>query len=137
MVVEAHMKKLREIQVHKANALALMDFVRRLEDVRRLLTSIGCKYSSHLDNQDVTITLMRKLPDKGLRRKWVDRVPLKCPQCSGPHGVWKFLFKRPFKDCETTQRGVTLYFSMKFPSITPKKTRNGHFWDKQISAHSK
>ena len=32
MVVEAHMKKLWEIQVHKANALALMDFVRRLED---------------------------------------------------------------------------------------------------------
>ena len=89
MVVEAHMKKLREIQVHKANALALMDFVRRLEDVRRLLTSMGCKYSSHLDNQDVTITLMRKLPDKGLKRKWVDRVPLKCPQCSGPHGVWR------------------------------------------------
>ena len=47
------------------------------------------KYSSHLDNQDVTITLMRKLPDKGLKRKWVDRVPLKCPQCSGPHGVWR------------------------------------------------
>ena len=22
---------------------------------------------------------------------------------------------------------VTLYFSMKFPSVTPKKTRNGHF----------
>ena len=89
MVVEAHMKKLREIQLHKANALALTDFVRRLEDVRRLLTSIGCKYSSHLDNQDVTITLMRKLPDKGLKRKWIDRVPLKCPQCSGLHGVWR------------------------------------------------
>ena len=24
--------------------------------------------------------------------------------------------------------GTTLYFSMKFPSIAPKKTRNGHFW---------
>ena len=24
--------------------------------------------------------------------------------------------------------GVTLYFSMKFPSVAPKKTRNGHFW---------
>ena len=33
---------------------------------------------------------MRKLPDKGLKRKWVDRVPLKCPQCSGPHGVWRY-----------------------------------------------
>ena len=26
------------------------------------------------------------------------------------------------------QDGMTLYFSMKFPSIAPKKTRNGHFW---------
>ena len=25
------------------------------------------------------------------------------------------------------QYGVTLYFSMKFPSVAPKKTRNGHF----------
>ena len=23
--------------------------------------------------------------------------------------------------------GVTLYFSMKFPSVAPKKTRNGYF----------
>ena len=34
--------------------------------------------------------------------------------------------------------GVTLYFSMKFPSVAPKKTRNGHFSIyQQISAHSK
>ena len=34
--------------------------------------------------------------------------------------------------------GVTLYFSMKFPSIAPKKTRNGHFCIyQQIPAHSK
>ena len=34
--------------------------------------------------------------------------------------------------------GVTLYFSMKFPSVTPKKTRNGHFSIyQQISAHFK
>ena len=33
--------------------------------------------------------------------------------------------------------GVTLYFSMKFPSVAPKKTRNGHFSIyQQISAHS-
>ena len=80
--------------MHKANASALMDFVSWLEDARRLLTSMGCKYSSHVDNQDVIIMLMRKLPDRGLKRKWVDRVPLKCPQCSGLHGVWRcWLFK--------------------------------------------
>ena len=34
--------------------------------------------------------------------------------------------------------GVTLYLSMKFPSIAPNKTSNGHFWIyQQISAHSK
>ena len=34
--------------------------------------------------------------------------------------------------------GVRLYFPMKFPSVAPKKTRNGHFWiSQQISAHSK
>lgn len=31
MIVEAHMKKLREIQVRKADAATLMEFVRRLE----------------------------------------------------------------------------------------------------------
>ena len=34
--------------------------------------------------------------------------------------------------------GVTLYFSVKFPSVAPKKTRNGHFSIyQQISAHFK
>ena len=32
--------------------------------------------------------------------------------------------------------GVTLYFSMKFPSVASKKTRNGYFSCQQISAHS-
>ena len=33
--------------------------------------------------------------------------------------------------------GETLYFSIKFPSVAPKKTRNGHFSIYQkISAHS-
>ena len=34
--------------------------------------------------------------------------------------------------------GVTLYFSVKFPSVVPKKTRNGHFLIyQQISTHSR
>ena len=36
MIVEAHMKKLREIHVCKADASTLMDFARRLEDARRV-----------------------------------------------------------------------------------------------------
>ena len=167
MIVEAHMKKLREIHVRKADALTLMDFARRLEDARRVLTSMGGNYAVRLDSEDVIILLMRKLPDESLKRKWADRagdlikskgqteyvdfvrfikraaerinnrygqelklsstaerekkepgrgksdcpprfmtlatrsddnqhssatpmrVSLKCPQCSGPHGVWR------------------------------------------------
>ena len=62
------MKKLREIQGRKADASALMDFVRRLEDARRFLTSMGCNYASRLDNEDVVIMLKRKLPGKGLKK---------------------------------------------------------------------
>ena len=63
------MKKLREIQGRKADASALMDFVRRSEDARRSSTSMGCNYASRLDNEDAVIMLMRKLPGKGLKRK--------------------------------------------------------------------
>ena len=73
MIVEAHMKKLREIQVRKADATTLMEFVRRLEDARRVLTSMGHNCVSRLDNEDVIISLMRKLPDESLKRKWVDK----------------------------------------------------------------
>ena len=66
IVVEAHIKKLREIQVRKADASAPMDFVRRLEDARRVLTSMDCSYSSRLENEDVIIMLMKKLLDEGL-----------------------------------------------------------------------
>ena len=31
---------------------------------------------SRLDNEDVIISLMRKLPDEGLKRKWVDEADL-------------------------------------------------------------
>ena len=67
------MKKLREILVRKADASTLMDFVRRLEDARRVLVSMGCNYSSGLDNEDVIIMPVRKLSEEGLKRKWVDR----------------------------------------------------------------
>ena len=60
MIVEAHMSRLREIQVRKADASSLMEFVRRLEDARRVLTSMGCNYMSRMDNEDVLVMLMRK-----------------------------------------------------------------------------
>jgi len=73
MIVKAHMKKLREIQVRKADASSLMEFVRRLEDARRVLASMSFNYTSHLDNEDVIFMLMKKLPDESLKKKWVDR----------------------------------------------------------------
>ena len=73
MIVEAHMKKLRELQVRKSDATTLMEFVRHLEDSYRALKTMGYSYSSRLDNEDTIVMLMRKLPDESLKRKWADR----------------------------------------------------------------
>ena len=50
-----------------------MEFVRRLEGARRVLASMGCNYTNRLDNVDVLVMLMRKLPEKSLKKKWVDK----------------------------------------------------------------
>ena len=50
-----------------------MEFVRRLEDARRVLAIMGSNYTSRLDNKDVIVMLMKKLPDESLKKKWVDR----------------------------------------------------------------
>ena len=34
---------------------------------------MGRNYANHLDNEDVLIMLMRKLPEEGLKKKWVNR----------------------------------------------------------------
>ena len=73
MIVEAHMKKLREFQVRKSDATTLMEFVRHLVDSYRALKTMGYSYSSRLDNEDTIVMLMRKLPDESLKRKWADR----------------------------------------------------------------
>ena len=73
IIVEAHVRRLREIQVRRADASSLMEFVRRLEDARRVLTSMGCNYMNRLDNEDVLVMLMRKLPEESLKKKWVER----------------------------------------------------------------
>ena len=49
-----------------------MDLARRLEDVKRVLTSMGPCYTAGLDSEDMIVTLMRKLPDESLKRKWTD-----------------------------------------------------------------
>jgi len=73
MIVKAHMKRLTEIQMRKVGASTLIDFVRRLKDARRVLMTMGSNVTSRLDNEDVIIMLMRKLPNEGLKRKWADR----------------------------------------------------------------
>ena len=59
--------------MRNVDAPMLMDFARRLEDARRVLMSMGSNYTSRLDNEDVIVMLMRKLPDESLERKWADR----------------------------------------------------------------
>ena len=151
-----------------------MEFVRQLEDSERALRRMGPNYSNRLDNEDVIVMLMKKLPDQSLKRKWADkagdllkgnglvtfsnfvnflkhiagrinnrygrelklsnefekspvtkqrldqsraiyssatkndlnderenRLPRKCPQCSGPHGVWRC---RVFKSASLEDR---------------------------------
>ncbi len=67
------MKKLREIQIRRSDASSLMEFVRHLDDSERALKSMGPSYSNRLDNEDVIVMLMRKLPDEGLKRRWADK----------------------------------------------------------------
>ena len=73
MIIEAHMKRFKEIRLRKADVQSLMASVRKLEDTRNVLASMGRNYANHLDNEDVLIMLMRKLPEEGLKKKWVNR----------------------------------------------------------------
>ena len=73
MIVEAHTKKLRELHIKKSDATALMEFVRQLEDSERALKRMGTSYSNRLDNEDVIVMLMKKLPEDSLKSKWVDK----------------------------------------------------------------
>ena len=68
MIVEAHTKKLRELHIKKSDATALMAFVRQLEDSERALKRMGTSYSNRLDNEDVIVMLMKKLPEDSLKR---------------------------------------------------------------------
>lgn len=45
MVAYAHLRKLRELNIRRADAANLMDFARIREDVKRLLTGIGPAYA--------------------------------------------------------------------------------------------
>ena len=72
MVADAHLRKPREFKIRQGDAASLMDFARRLEDVKRMLTSMGPCYVALLDYEDMILMLMRKLPDESLKRKWTD-----------------------------------------------------------------
>ena len=72
MVANARMKRLRDYNLRRVDAPSLMEFTRRLEDTKRMLTSMGPLYVSCLNNEDTILMLMKKLPDEGLRRKWTD-----------------------------------------------------------------
>lgn len=69
-MADAHLRKLREFNIRRGDAASLMDFASRLEDVKRELTSIGPRYIARLESKDMILTLMWKLPDERLKRKW-------------------------------------------------------------------
>ena len=50
-----------------------MEFVGQLEDSERALKRMGTSYSNKLDNEDVIVMLMKKLPEDSLKRKWADK----------------------------------------------------------------
>ena len=72
MVADAHMKRLRDYSLRRVDAPSLMEFARRLEDTKRMLTSMGPPYVSRLNIEDTILMLMKKLPDEGSKRKWTD-----------------------------------------------------------------
>ena len=72
-IVEAQMKRLRELHIKRSDAVAWMELVRYLEDSERALKRMGNGYSSRLDNEDVIVMLMKKLPEDSLKRKWADK----------------------------------------------------------------
>ena len=66
------MRKLRGLNLRSGDTASLMDFARKLEDAKRVLTSMGPSYVSRLNNEDTILMVMKKLPDGGLKRKWTD-----------------------------------------------------------------
>ena len=60
---------LRDYILGRVDAPSLMEFARRLEDAKRMLTSMGPLYVSRLNNEDTILMLMKKLPDEGLKSK--------------------------------------------------------------------
>ena len=68
MVADAHLRKLRELNIIKGDATSLMDSARRVKDAKQVLTSINCRYAVRLDNEDMILMLMRKLPGKNGNR---------------------------------------------------------------------
>ena len=72
VVADAHMKRFRDYNLRRVDASSLMEFARRLEDTKRVLTSMGPLYVSRLNSEDTILMLMKKLPDEGLKRKLTD-----------------------------------------------------------------
>lgn len=72
-VAEMQIKKLKEFNVRRTDAMSLMGFARKLQESKRVLDSLGDDYSCRLDSEDLIKMLMRKLPDETLKKRWVER----------------------------------------------------------------
>jgi hypothetical protein len=72
MVAEAHIRRLTQMQLKRADASALMKFSRRLVDAQRTWSNLGACFVNRLDNEDLIVSLMRKLPEDNIKRRWAD-----------------------------------------------------------------
>ena len=122
MVAKAHLRKLREFNIRRGDGASLVDLARRLEDVKRVLTSMGPGYVARFDNEDMILTLMRKLPDESLKRKWTD-IAGDIVQSKGQVNFADFLsFMQKRADCLNNRFGQELKPS---PAQNDRERRSG------------
>ena len=74
MVFEAQVARLRTHHLKRADAEHLLEFYRRLQEAERVLSSLGPEYTDRLNNDDLIKSLVKKLPEESLKRRWVDKV---------------------------------------------------------------
>ena len=73
MVAEAHIRRLQQKQLKKADTSSLMEFSRCLVDAQRTLSNLGPPFMNRVDHEDLIITLMNKLPEDNMKRAWAHK----------------------------------------------------------------
>lgn len=72
-IAEAHIRRLHQKQLKKADALSLAEFSRCLVDAQRTISNLRPFFMNRLNHEDLIVTLMNKLPDDNMKRAWVHK----------------------------------------------------------------